>query len=272
MGNELKPDLSNCPFCGGAASLALCGFGTAKATCMDCGSEGSYSPSREDAIAAWNRRALSPSASDPVGEPAHVLVRLKRPEGYEDVHPELVLEDAGINPAFEPEVVASPLPQEPREAEQVCAEAYQVVGSLLSDLGKFDTPEAEKILDNLSQAKLVHKDVLPWPSYASGAQEGKDRFMVPLSEDGSSVYIDGAGEVPLAFPGQEGEDARDAARYRWLRNRSNEAPDNTPTIYGSRVIASRMLDSRIIWGDSLDAAVDAAMSTTESADSRGERG
>jgi hypothetical protein len=67
----------------------------------------------------------------------------------------------------------SPLPQEPREAEQVCAEAYQVVGSLLSDLGKFDTDEAEKILDNLSQAKLVHKDVLPWPSYASGAQEGK---------------------------------------------------------------------------------------------------
>lgn len=60
---------------------------------------------------------------------------------------------------------ASPLPQEPREAEQVCAEAYQVVGSLLSDLGKFDTDEAEKILDNLSQAKMVHKDVLPWPSY-----------------------------------------------------------------------------------------------------------
>jgi hypothetical protein len=31
---------------------------------------------------------------------------LKRPEGYEDVHPQLVLEDAHINPAFEAEVVA----------------------------------------------------------------------------------------------------------------------------------------------------------------------
>jgi hypothetical protein len=87
---------------------------------------------------------------------------------------------------------ASPLPQEPKEAEQVCAEAYQVVGSLLSDLGKFDTPEAEKILDNLSQAKLVHKDVLPWPSYASGAQEGKAGEWLPIESaprDGSHIHL-----------------------------------------------------------------------------------
>lgn len=51
------------------------------------------------------------------------------------------------------------------ELEKVCAEAYQVVGSLLSDLGKFDTPQAEKILDNLSEARMVHDDVLPWPSF-----------------------------------------------------------------------------------------------------------
>lgn len=38
----------------------------------------------------------------------YVYVRLKRPDGYEDVHPELLLEDAKINPAFEPEVVALP--------------------------------------------------------------------------------------------------------------------------------------------------------------------
>lgn len=35
----------------------------------------------------------------------YVLVRLKRPEGYEDVHPELLLEDVGIHPVFEPELV-----------------------------------------------------------------------------------------------------------------------------------------------------------------------
>jgi hypothetical protein len=38
---------------------------------------------------------------------ADVLIRLKRPEGYEDVDPELILEDANINPAFEPELVAA---------------------------------------------------------------------------------------------------------------------------------------------------------------------
>jgi hypothetical protein len=42
----------------------------------------------------------------------YVLVRLKRPEGYEDVHPELILEDANINPAFEPELAAATSPNE----------------------------------------------------------------------------------------------------------------------------------------------------------------
>lgn len=59
MSEELKP----CPFCNGAASLALCGFGTARVTCMDCGSEGQYSPSREAAMAAWNRRPPTIPAS-----------------------------------------------------------------------------------------------------------------------------------------------------------------------------------------------------------------
>lgn len=37
-----------------------------------------------------------------------ILVRLHRPEGYEDVQPELVLEDANINPAFLPELATPP--------------------------------------------------------------------------------------------------------------------------------------------------------------------
>lgn len=50
-----------------------------------------------------------------------------------------------------------------QEAERVCGEAYQVVGVLLQDLGIFDTERATKVLDNLSAAEQVHKDVLPWP-------------------------------------------------------------------------------------------------------------
>ena len=58
----------------------------------------------------------------------------------------------------------------PSQAQLVCWEAYQVVGSLLSDLGKFGTPEGDKILDNLSAARMVHKDVLPWESYEQRGQ------------------------------------------------------------------------------------------------------
>jgi hypothetical protein len=53
------------------------------------------------------------------------------------------------------------------ELESVCGEAYQVVGSLLSDVGQFESDHGTKILDNLSEARLVHKDVLPWPSFYS---------------------------------------------------------------------------------------------------------
>jgi hypothetical protein len=33
----------------------------------------------------------------------HIYVKLTRPEGYEDVHPDLVIEDAGIKHVFKPE-------------------------------------------------------------------------------------------------------------------------------------------------------------------------
>jgi hypothetical protein len=51
----------------------------------------------------------------------YVYIRLKRPEGYEDVHPELVMEDA-VKPAFEPEVVSYAVLRASilEEAERVC--------------------------------------------------------------------------------------------------------------------------------------------------------
>lgn len=48
------------------------------------------------------------------------------------------------------------------EAAAVCAEAYQVVSILLEQTGQFDTPRAQHLLDNLSQHRLVHKEILPW--------------------------------------------------------------------------------------------------------------
>lgn len=47
--------------------------------------------------------------------------------------------------------------------------------------------------------------------------------------------------------------ARDARRYRWLRERSDGAPDDTPTVYSAR------RDGRILYGAGLDVSVDIAM-------------
>ena len=49
------------------------------------------------------------------------------------------------------------------ELEEICAEAYQVVGVLADALGIFETSEGvAKMLDNLSQAQMVHVDILPF--------------------------------------------------------------------------------------------------------------
>ena len=50
----------------------------------------------------------------------------------------------------------------PPESVLVCYETYQVVGVLLEAIGMFRTDKAQKILDNLSEARKVHDDVLPF--------------------------------------------------------------------------------------------------------------
>lgn len=49
------------------------------------------------------------------------------------------------------------------ELERVCAELYQVIGSLSDYAGVFDHPDVARALDNASDGRLVHKDLLPWP-------------------------------------------------------------------------------------------------------------
>ncbi|MBL5841166.1 hypothetical protein I4U30_23155 [Enterobacter asburiae] len=49
------------------------------------------------------------------------------------------------------------------ELEGICGEAYQVVGALADKAGVFETSAGVgKMLDNLSQARMVHTDVLPF--------------------------------------------------------------------------------------------------------------
>lgn len=85
---------------------------------------------------------------------------------------------------------AQPAQQEPSEAEMVCAEAYQVVGCLLSDLGLFETEPARKILDNLSEARMVHQDVLPWESAAAHQEPPQPVERKPMTEEQrQALYI-----------------------------------------------------------------------------------
>lgn len=49
------------------------------------------------------------------------------------------------------------------EIHGVCAELYQIIGSLASEFNVFDHSEVQRALDNASEGKLVHKDLLPWP-------------------------------------------------------------------------------------------------------------
>lgn len=55
-------------------------------------------------------------------------------------------------------------PEYPQAAE-VCAQLYQVIGSMASDLGVFDHPQVIKALDNASAHAMQHQDVLPFPSF-----------------------------------------------------------------------------------------------------------
>lgn len=46
--------------------------------------------------------------------------------------------------------------------ESICAETYQVVGALAYHCGMFEDPQTQRVLDNLSQCRKVHKTVLPY--------------------------------------------------------------------------------------------------------------
>lgn len=137
---------------------------------------------------AWqSRAAIEADRAQRVPHPVYLSARAlidaaRRDWPSSSVHRARVLEAAS---ALESALLAStpaPAQQEPSEAEMVCAEAYQVVGCLLSDLGLFETEAARKILDNLSEARMVHQDVLPWES-AAQHQDPPQQERKPMTEE-----------------------------------------------------------------------------------------
>ncbi|EPC8014602.1 TPA: DUF551 domain-containing protein [Escherichia coli] len=78
----------------------------------------------------------------------------------------------------------------------VCAEAYQVVGVMADALGVFGDAAVQKVLDNLSQQKLVHRDVLPfslpvtpdgWISCSERMPEKGQNVLISVNFDSSLV-------------------------------------------------------------------------------------
>ncbi len=62
------------------------------------------------------------------------------------------------------------------ELLDLIGEAYQVVGILADECGRFDDLHVTKMMDNLAAGRMVHADVLPFPSKPSHMPEpcGKD--------------------------------------------------------------------------------------------------
>ena len=55
-------------------------------------------------------------------------------------------------------------PQSTDELLTLIAQAYQVIGILADECGRFDDPQVIKMLDNLAAERMVHNDVLPFPT------------------------------------------------------------------------------------------------------------
>jgi hypothetical protein len=59
------------------------------------------------------------------------------------------------------------------ELELLCAEHYQVIGALADHADCFDHPDVQRALDNAAKARLVHRDLLPWPRQRLGLRRAR---------------------------------------------------------------------------------------------------
>jgi hypothetical protein len=132
-------------------------------------------------IAPATKTALTNDSGDAA---KYVFVRLTRPEGYEDVHPELVLEDANINPAFKAEIVA------PSTSLTHAARAQSRIDQFIF---KWICSEYEFNTDDFKQAK---RDFLE-AAYAEGRADQREE-LAALHRDIMNL--------PVGTPGWAGND------------------------------------------------------------------
>ncbi|EHO1761505.1 DUF551 domain-containing protein [Escherichia coli] len=104
--------------------------------------------------------------------------------------------DSSTNNFRETSETSTNSPVIPDGLSTVCAEAYQVVGVMADALGVFGDAAVQKVLDNLSQQKLVHRDVLPfslpvtpdgWISCSERMPEKGQNVLISVNFDSSLV-------------------------------------------------------------------------------------
>jgi hypothetical protein len=99
-------------------------------------------------------------------ENRYVYIRLTRPEGYEDVHPELVLEDAKIDPAFQPEVIEAAVLARVAPKEPVTAMSPEL------DAATLWLAEARDTLRRLGDDANRHLTAVLYAAMDASHQEG----------------------------------------------------------------------------------------------------
>lgn len=70
-----------------------------------------------------------------------------------------------------------------KDLQTICAEAYQVIGVLASQLGCFGDPKVIKLMDNLSEQKLVHNDVLPFSLTVFSIPDGFKLMPIEMTDE-----------------------------------------------------------------------------------------
>lgn len=87
--------------------------------------------------------------------------------------------------------------------QRICAEAYQCVGYLAEECGAADDEHVIKLMDNLSQMKLVHEDLLPFQlsdsTPVNDVTSGKP-LTITLPDASSKAFWSGTGKGQTFHP------------------------------------------------------------------------
>ena len=127
-----------------------------------------------------------------------------------------------------------------QELERICAEAYQAVGILADEAGRFNDASVTKVMDNLSRQELLHEDVLPFPCrqpfVVTGQVALRDALYFANQLDEAIREVSAgtrkAGNLPLEPMARLIQFVRDRDREAWeakTQAGASEADHNAPT-------------------------------------------